>query len=167
MLEYEYPASFTRRTLATAQGVNVVFGCVRPSPRPLVAFVMRGLRLRANGSRSHAHMRSPFSSLPFPRTIKSVTRSSSVYLDAPDLDKHPELPKATPYKVRLRPGSVLYLPSYWHHEVKSHPDEKEGLNLAINYWFRNETSFAEEAQGLAAAARHKQQRKKQQHRQAA
>ena len=87
--------------------------------------------------------------------------SSSVHLSNPDLAKHPELPKATPYKVRLRPGSVLYLPPYWHHEVHSVPDEREGLNLAINYWFRNETAFAEEAQGLAAAARHKKQRQQQ------
>lgn len=87
--------------------------------------------------------------------------SSSVHLGNPDLAKHPELPKATPYKVRLRPGSVLYLPSYWHHEVHSVPDEREGLNIAVNYWFRNETGFAEEAQGLAAAAWHKKQRQQQ------
>jgi ribosomal protein L16 Arg81 hydroxylase len=84
-----------------------------------------------------------------------------VYLEAPDVGKHPELPKATPYKVRLRPGSVLYLPSYWHHEVTSQPDAKEGLNIAVNYWFRNTTFFAEEAQGLLAAARHKKERQRQ------
>lgn len=84
-----------------------------------------------------------------------------MYLDAPDLSKHPDLPKATPYKVRLRPGSVLYIPSFWHHEVKSHPDAEEGLNIAVNYWFRNETSFSEEAEGLAAAARHQRERQRQ------
>jgi len=142
LLEYEHPGQFTRRTLATAQGVNVVFGCVCLS--------VRG---------KEASLTPP----SIPPTANS--RSSSVYLDAPDLSKHPELPKATPYKVRLRPGSVLYLPSYWHHEVASHPDAREGLNIAVNYWFRNETSFAEEAQGLAAAARHKKQRLQEQQQQ--
>lgn len=28
LLQYEHPGNFTRRALATAQGVHVVFGCV-------------------------------------------------------------------------------------------------------------------------------------------
>ena len=154
VLEYEYPAQFTRRTLATAQGVNVVFGWV-------------GACVRAwAGGRGQARVRLTTKHLTtHPHTTTQNTNhqrnSSSVHLGNPDLSKHPELPKATPYKVRLRPGSVLYLPSYWHHEVHSVPDEQEGLNLAINYWFRNETAFAEEAQGLRAAARHKKQRQQQ------
>lgn len=53
----------------------------------------------------------------------------------------------------LEEGDVLYLPAYWHHEVKSHPDPEEGLNIAVNYWFKNETAFVEEEEGLRAAAR--------------
>ena len=31
-------------------------------------------------------------------------------------------------------GEALFVPSYWWHEVKSHPSDA-GLNMAINYWF--------------------------------
>ena len=93
-------------------------------------------------------------------TDVNVVFGSSVYLDKPDLNRHPLLEKATPYKVRLTEGDVLYLPAYWHHEVTSHPDPEENLNIAINFWFRNETAFAEEAEGLAAAAKAKARAKK-------
>ncbi len=92
----------------------------------------------------------------------SVVFGSSVLLDAPDLARHPDLVKATPYKVRLEAGDVLYLPAYWHHEVTSLPDEEEGLNIAVNFWFRNETTFAQEAAGLDAAAKAQAARKKKQ-----
>jgi hypothetical protein len=65
--------------------------------------------------------------------------------------------------VVLEEGDVLYLPAFWHHEVRSEPDDVEQLNLAINYWFRNETAFAHEDEGLAAA-RDAAQRQKQKRR---
>lgn len=134
---------------------------------------------------------------------------SSVFLDEPDLTRHPLLVHATPYKVSqpalashqsrrqglllayncssrrhhprllvsvpaqqshsqawcgwmaqvvLEEGDVLYLPAFWHHEVKSRPDASESLNIAVNYWFRNETFFAEEDEGLRAAARAQRKR---------
>ena len=48
--------------------------------------------------------------------------------------------QASPVRAVLLPGDVLYLPSYWHHEVQSIPDEIDGLNIAVNFWFKNVTS---------------------------
>lgn len=32
-------------------------------------------------------------------------------------------------------GEVLFIPSFWWHEVKSFPNVTEGRNLAINFWY--------------------------------
>eukprot|EP00903_Cladosiphon_okamuranus_P016604 g15317.t1 len=72
-----------------------------------------------------------------------VIFGSSVHLDNPDFERHPRLKRCRPYRVALHEGDVLYMPAFWHHEVRSYPDEDEG-NLAVNFWFRNVTSFAEE-----------------------
>ncbi|CAM9293620.1 unnamed protein product [Ectocarpus sp. 6 AP-2014] len=72
-----------------------------------------------------------------------VIFSSSVRLDDPDFERHPRLKRCRPYRVVLQEGDVLYMPAFWHHEVRSYPDAEEG-NVAVNFWFRNVTSFAEE-----------------------
>ncbi|CAM9573509.1 unnamed protein product [Scytosiphon promiscuus] len=76
-----------------------------------------------------------------------VIFSSSVRLDDPDFDRHPRLKRCRPYRVTLREGDVLYMPAFWHHEVRSYPDEDEG-NVAVNFWFRNVTSFAEQERAV-------------------
>ncbi|CAM9757417.1 unnamed protein product, partial [Heterosigma akashiwo] len=43
---------------------------------------------------------------------------------------------------------TLYLPSYWHHEVTSTPDEESEINVAVNFWYRNETYFEREEEYL-------------------
>jgi ribosomal protein L16 Arg81 hydroxylase len=68
---------------------------------------------------------------------------------------------ATPYKVELKEGECLYLPAFWHHEVKSFPDRDEHLNVAVNFWFKNVTAFAEEGAGLAAAKKAQAERRRQ------
>ncbi|CAB1109810.1 unnamed protein product [Ectocarpus sp. CCAP 1310/34] len=73
-----------------------------------------------------------------------VIFSSSVRLDDPDFERHPRCasgwvqPCASGWE-----GDVLYMPAFWHHEVRSYPDAEEG-NVAVNFWFRNVTSFADE-----------------------
>jgi ribosomal protein L16 Arg81 hydroxylase len=67
-----------------------------------------------------------------------------VYLDEPDLERFPLLRQTTPYKVVLRPGDVLYIPSFWHHEVRSLPDAAEKLNMAVNFWYKAIRDFPEE-----------------------
>lgn len=92
--------------------------------------------------------------------LSKVVFGSSVLLEDPDLTRHPEVVKATPYRVSLKEGECLYLPAYWHHEVKSVADEGGGLNVAVNYWFKNVTRFEKEGAGLAAATRAEKERKK-------
>jgi tetratricopeptide (TPR) repeat protein len=82
----------------------------------------------------------------------AVIFSSGVHLDDPDFGKHPLFRGLRPYSVTLQPGEVLWLPEFWHHEVKSYPDE-EGMNLAINYWFAALTEFKEEAEMLSKGKR--------------
>ena len=60
---------------------------------------------------------------------------SSVNIDAPDLQKHFLYRFATPVRVVLQAGDVLFIPAWWHHEVQSVPDAVVGLNVAVNFWF--------------------------------
>ena len=70
---------------------------------------------------------------------------SSVNVDDPDTARHPLYAKASPLRVILHPGDVLYLPAFWHHEVQSipEPDTSMGpgkrINVAVNFWFANMT----------------------------
>ncbi|CAM9161568.1 unnamed protein product [Ascophyllum nodosum] len=78
-----------------------------------------------------------------------VVFSSSVRVEKPDFKKHPRLRRCRPYRVVLQEGDSLYIPAFWHHEasVRSYPDV-DGGNVAVNFWFRNVTSFAEEQEVL-------------------
>jgi jumonji domain-containing protein 7 len=74
---------------------------------------------------------------------RSFVFGSSVHVDSPDEVRHPLYKRAHPLHVLLNKGDVLYLPAYWHHEVQSIPDEKEGINVAVNFWFANMTASVE------------------------
>ena len=50
--------------------------------------------------------------------------------------QHPAFADATPTVCEVGPGDVLYVPSYWWHEVLSRPDPQDGWNLAVNWWYR-------------------------------
>lgn len=76
--------------------------------------------------------------------MRGFVFGSSVHVDQPDLERHPLYSRARPLRVLLRPGDVLYLPAFWHHEVQSIPDAREGLNIAINYWFKNMTHVVDD-----------------------
>ena len=67
---------------------------------------------------------------------------SSVNIDRPDLKRHPKFAEtAAPLRALLNAGDVLYLPSFWHHEVQSIPDvDLDKLNIAVNFWFANVTA---------------------------
>ena len=63
-------------------------------------------------------------------------------MDAPDLTAHPLYIKAHPHCMRvvLKAGDTLFIPAYWHHEVQSVPDKEVGLNIAVNFWYKNLTA---------------------------
>jgi len=85
-----------------------------------------------------------------PATVdnRSFVFGSSVNVDKPDLKQHPLYAKATPFRVVLNPGDVLYLPAFWHHEVQSVPDADTGLNIAVNFWFANLTTPVDDVELL-------------------
>ena len=70
-----------------------------------------------------------------------------IHLDG-DERRRAALARCTPLRCTLRAGETLLLPAFWHHEVHSHAaatSEHQGgrveqpLNVAVNFWFRNET----------------------------
>jgi len=73
---------------------------------------------------------------------RSVIFGSSVNIDEPDEKRHPLYKKAHPIRALLQPKDVLYLPAYWHHEVQSIPDDNEGINVAVNFWFASHQTSA-------------------------
>ncbi len=52
-----------------------------------------------------------------------------------DADIERRRKRATPYRIVLKAGEVLYLPSLWYHAVgqKATPSS-EGTTIAINFW---------------------------------
>ncbi|KAG5181498.1 cupin-like domain-containing protein [Tribonema minus] len=84
---------------------------------------------------------------------RAVVFSSGVNLQSPDFKKHPKFKGLRPHRVVLQPGEVLFMPAYWHHEVRSKgDDENPPSNIAVNFWFKNTTYFEAEQRGLASAA---------------
>jgi len=59
---------------------------------------------------------------------------SPVDLTTPDFARFPRFANARPLSCEIRRGDVLYLPSFWWHEVRSKPDAFH-RNIAVNYWY--------------------------------
>jgi ribosomal protein L16 Arg81 hydroxylase len=49
----------------------------------------------------------------------------------PNLSKFPKSIKAKIHEVTLEPGCILYLPSYWLHQVQG---DVASLNVSVNIW---------------------------------
>lgn len=60
---------------------------------------------------------------------------SPVDIVKPDLTRYPLFARAKPLQCNIHAGDVLYLPSFWWHEVQSRPDEHR-RNIAVNFWYR-------------------------------
>lgn len=60
---------------------------------------------------------------------------SPVDLQRPDLERYPLFADAKSVRCRIEPGDMLYMPSFWWHQVQSLPDSQQQRNLAINWWF--------------------------------
>lgn len=61
---------------------------------------------------------------------------SPVDILSPDYETFPKFKNAKPIVCRVEAGDVLFLPSFWWHEVQSHPDSDEMINIAVNFWYR-------------------------------
>lgn len=54
----------------------------------------------------------------------------------PDFVTFPRFKRAKPMICRVEAGDVLFLPSFWWHEVQSYPDQDEMINIAVNFWYQ-------------------------------
>ncbi|CAD5126177.1 DgyrCDS14347 [Dimorphilus gyrociliatus] len=83
-------------------------------------------------------------SLSFDRKVKKFRRKSRddstsmvmspVDVKKPDFTKFPNFAKTRPLNCTISRGDVLYMPSFWWHEVNSMPNITEKRNLAVNFW---------------------------------
>jgi ribosomal protein L16 Arg81 hydroxylase len=66
----------------------------------------------------------------YPSDELQLAHESQIRLADPDLSRFPLFAHATPYKYRLGPGDLLYLPPKWWHEVRTIEN-----SISINYWW--------------------------------
>jgi hypothetical protein len=65
----------------------------------------------------------------YPFRSKSYNMSQ-VDIDGPDLERFPRFRDARRVEVTLRPGEMLFIPSFWWHQVYS-----EETGLTVNFWW--------------------------------
>jgi len=59
---------------------------------------------------------------------------SPVDIKKPNYERYPLFRNTKAFNCTVGPGEILFLPSYWWHEVASVPDEFH-RNIAVNYWY--------------------------------
>ena len=59
---------------------------------------------------------------------------SPVDILEPDYNRFPKFKEARALNCTINEGDVLFMPSFWWHEVQSYPSEEEQRNLAVNFW---------------------------------
>ncbi len=65
-------------------------------------------------------------------------RSTVPDFDHPDLDQFPLIANATAWETVLEPGDVLFLPSYWWHEIRvDEPSVSLGFPVQAGTWSRS------------------------------
>ncbi len=57
---------------------------------------------------------------------------SQLNIDKPNIEKFPKFPKAKYIECILEPGEMLFIPTFWWHQVYS----LEQLNIAVNFWWK-------------------------------
>ena len=60
---------------------------------------------------------------------------SPVDIKSPNLERFPKFAEATPMTCEIGPGDILFLPSFWWHEVQSTPNATTRRNIAVNWWY--------------------------------
>lgn len=68
---------------------------------------------------------------PFPAHSK-IAHLSQINIDQPDLEKFPKFPKTRYLECILEPGEMLFIPSFWWHQVYS----LDKLNISVNFWWK-------------------------------
>ena len=68
----------------------------------------------------------------YPYSVDSKTpHMSHLNIDKPDLEKFPKFQKAKYIEYILEPGEMLFIPTFWWHQVYS----LEQVNIAVNFWW--------------------------------
>ena len=78
--------------------------------------------------------------LPYTLKRSGLQESTSLVMSPvdilnPNYERFPNFKSARPMNCTVGPGQMLFLPSYWWHEVQSYPDSTEPLNVAVNFWY--------------------------------
>ena len=76
-----------------------------------------------------------FWSLPINSTEKSYLPFSPVNISHPNYELYPLHRNARKLTCKLVAGDVLYLPSYWWHEVTGKPNSSDDLSISLNSFF--------------------------------
>ena len=70
---------------------------------------------------------------------KNLLESTSMVMSPvdilkPDYQRFPKFKEARALNCTIDEGDVLFMPSFWWHEVQSHPSKEEPRNAAVNFW---------------------------------
>ncbi|XP_006818312.2 bifunctional peptidase and (3S)-lysyl hydroxylase Jmjd7-like [Saccoglossus kowalevskii] len=60
---------------------------------------------------------------------------SPVDILKPEFQRFPEFGKTFPLNCTIDEGDILFMPSFWWHEVQSYPSSTTHRNVAINFWY--------------------------------
>ena len=82
-------------------------------------------------------------------------RSQVLDFDQPDVDRYPLVRRASAWETVLEPGDVLFLPSYWWHEIRvAEPSISLGYPVQAGFWaqsmFRLHHEMADQLERCAA-----------------
>lgn len=82
-------------------------------------------------------------------------RSEVLDYDQPDVDRYPLIRRASAWETVLDPGDVLFLPSYWWHEIRvAEPSISLGYPVQAGFWaqsmFRLHHEMADQLERCAA-----------------
>lgn len=126
--DYRLPPMMERRKIVRAKFWLSGPGLITPlhyDPVETFHWVIRGTKrflLYPPGVRNY---------YPYPAssTAPFISRADP---DAPDFGKFPKFREAVPIEFRLTEGEILYLPTYWWHQVYSEGE----TNISLNFvWF--------------------------------
>ncbi|XP_038059809.1 bifunctional peptidase and arginyl-hydroxylase JMJD5-like [Patiria miniata] len=87
----------------------------------------------------------PMPLYPNPLGSKGRTIQAQVNCEDPDLERHPLFALATCYQGELGPGEMLYIPSFWWHQVTS-----VEMSISVNFFFGDagDNNFITKAMGM-------------------
>ena len=71
--------------------------------------------------------------------LKKLLESTSMVMSPvdilkPDYQRFPKFKEALALNCTINEGDVLFMPSFWWHEVQSSPSKEEQRNVAVNFW---------------------------------